>query len=352
MDWRAHTLRSLKAAAAAGLSWLLVLPLGGAADEYPYYAPLGAVIAVSTTVAGSVRESLQAVVGIALGALIAVTAMTVTEFPVAVDIVLVVLVASLLSGWRRLGSQASFAPISGVFVLILGQDDPIGMSMAYVGLVALGAAVGVALNVAFPPLALTPMADSVRRLREVLADQLDDLAEGLLSEEVLTTAEWQGRQRAIRPDTEDLQRVVGHATDSRRANWRAKRWSATAEQRYQQARALQQVAFLIEDLTALVVDQEHADRQLVALGPRLRPHAAHVLQDLAQVLRSVEGETAAEKELRENDASVVKLADEIRDERVRTQHDLFAAGTIVAGVRRAMASLTPEDLRGEVPSDW
>jgi hypothetical protein len=37
---------------------------------------------------------------------------------------------------------------------------------------------------------------------------------------------------------------------------------------------------------------------------------------------------------------------------VRTQHDLFAAGTIVAGVRRAMASLTPEDLRGEVPSDW
>jgi uncharacterized membrane protein YgaE (UPF0421/DUF939 family) len=352
MDWRAHALRSLKVAAAAGLSWLLILPLGGVADEYPYYAPLGAVIAVSTTVAGSVRESAQAVLGIGLGAAIAVGVMTTTDLPVVVDIVLVVLVATLLTAWQRLGSQASFAPISGIFVLILGQDDPWGMSMAYTGLVALGAAVGVGLNIVFPPLALSPMADSVRRLREVLADQLDDLAAGLLSEEVLTRDEWSRRQRAIRPDTEDLQRVVGHATDSRRANWRAKRWSETAEQRYQQARALQQVAFLIEDITALVVDQEHADRQLVALGPRLRPHAAHVLQDLAQALRSVEGETAAEAELRETDAAVLKLATEVRDERERTDHDLFAAGTIVAGVRRAMASLTPDELRDEVPSDW
>src|SRR5690349_3281439 len=132
MDWRAHTIRSVKAAAAAGLAWLLVLPLWGVADEYPYYAPLGAVIAVSTTVAGSVRESLQAVLGIALGAVIAVAVMTATDVPVAVDIVLVVLVASVVSGWRRLGSQRSFVPVSAIFVLILGQDDPIGMSVAYV----------------------------------------------------------------------------------------------------------------------------------------------------------------------------------------------------------------------------
>lgn len=351
MDWRAHTTRSLKAAVAAGLAWLLVLPLSGVADEYPYYAPLGAVIAVSTTVAGSVRESVQAVVGIALGALIAVSVMTATDFPVVLDIVLVVLAASVLAGWHRL-APSSFAPISGIFVLILGQGDPLGMSVAYVGLAALGALVGVGLNMLMPPLALTPMADSISRLREVLADQLDELAEGLLSEEVLTRDDWHRRQRAIRPGAEDLQRVVRHATESRRANWRARRWSETAEQRYQQARALQQVAFLIEDLTALVTEQEHADRQLVALGPRLRPHAAHALQDLARTLRSVEGDTADEDELRESDASVVKLVTEIRDERVRTNHDLFAAGTIVAGVRRTMASLTPEELRGEVPSDW
>jgi uncharacterized membrane protein YgaE (UPF0421/DUF939 family) len=352
VTWRAFSAQSLKAAVAAGLAWLIVLPLGGVADAYPYYAPLGAVIAVSSTVAGSLRSSIQAVVSIAIGAAIAVGVMLVTELPAAIDIVLVVLIGSPVTGWRVFGSQASYAPISGLFVLIIGQDDPLAMATAYTGLAALGATVGIVLNALLPPLALNPVTSSIRHLREVLADQLDDLAEGLLSEDRLTPAQWAERQREIRPNTEHLQQVVAHATESRRANWRAKRWSQTAERRYEQARALQQVAYLIEDITALVTEQEHADRELVALGPRLRPHAAHALQDLARTLRSVEAETAEEDELREADASVNKLADEIRDERHRTEHDLFTAGTIVAGVRRVMASLTPDDLRDEMPSDW
>ena len=47
MDLEQHLNLSLKAALAAALSWLAVLPLWGVADEYPYYAPLGAVIAVT-----------------------------------------------------------------------------------------------------------------------------------------------------------------------------------------------------------------------------------------------------------------------------------------------------------------
>ena len=352
MTWRAFSAQSLKAAVAAGLAWVLVLPLGGVADAYPYYAPLGAVIAVSSTVAGSLRSSLQAVVSIAIGAAIAVGVMLTTDLPAALDIVLVVLIGSLATGWQVFGAQASYAPVSGLFVLIIGQDDPLAMATAYAGLAALGAAVGITLNALLPPLALNPLTSSIRHLRETLADQLDDLAEGLLSEDRLTKEQWAERHKDIRPGTEQLQRVVAHATESRRANWRAKRWSQTAERHYEQARALQQVAYLIEDITALVTEQEHADRERVALGPRLRPHAAHALQDLARTLRSVDGETADADELRETDASVSKLADEIRDERQRTEHDMFTAGTIVAGVRRVMASLTPDEIRDEVPSDW
>ena len=44
---------ALKSAFAAGLAWLAVLPLGGVADEYPYYAPLGAVVAMGATVVTS-----------------------------------------------------------------------------------------------------------------------------------------------------------------------------------------------------------------------------------------------------------------------------------------------------------
>ena len=85
MDLRAQLLLAVKAAVAAALSWLLAMPLGGIADDYPYYAPLGAVLAVTWTVAGSVRESLQGLAAIAVGAAIAFGART-TSLPVAVDI--------------------------------------------------------------------------------------------------------------------------------------------------------------------------------------------------------------------------------------------------------------------------
>jgi uncharacterized membrane protein YgaE (UPF0421/DUF939 family) len=351
VDLKQHLVLSLKTAVAAALSWLAVQPLWGVADDYPYYAPLGAVIAVTSTVAGSVRESLQGLLAILTGAALALVA-TRIDVPVVVDIAIVVALGAAVSGWHRYGDMASWVPVAGLFVLIIGGGDPIDYAIAYLGLTSLGALIGIAVNVAFPPLALRPMTNSVTRLRGVLADQLHLLADGLARERPLTIEEWHGRQQAVRPTLEEMQRVVGHATDGRRANWRARRWSETAEQRYQEARALQQVAFLIEDITALVVDQERAERESVALGPRLRPYAARALDTLADVLASIDGETADPDLLRTADQAVVELAAAIRDERQRSSSDMFAAGTVVSGSRRALASLVPEDLRDELPSDW
>lgn len=351
MDLRQHLMLSLKTAVAAALSWLAVQPLWGVADDYPYYAPLGAVIAVTSTVAGSVRESLQGLFAILSGAALALLA-TRIDVPVVVDLAIVVAFGTAVSGWRRYGNMASWVPVAGLFVLIVGGDDAMDYVIAYLGLTSLGAVIGIAVNVAFPPLALRPMTNSVSRLRSVLAAQLDELADGLSRETPLTTEEWHERQHAIRPTIEEMQRVVGHATDSRRANWRARRWNETAEQGYQQARALQHVAFLIEDITSLVVDQERAELENVALGPTLRPYAAHALATLADVLRSVEGDTADPDRLRIADGAVVDLARAIREARQRSSSDLFAAGTVVTGSRRALASLVPDDLRDELPSDW
>jgi uncharacterized membrane protein YgaE (UPF0421/DUF939 family) len=351
VDLEQHLSLSLKAAVAAALSWLAVLPMWGVADQYPYYAPLGAVIAVTSTVAGSVRESIQGLAAILVGATLSLGVMQL-DLPVVADIMIVVAFGTAISGWRRFGSKASMIPITALFVLIIGRGDAVDYAVAYLGLTSLGAAIGIALNVAFPPLALTRMADSVSELRGVLAGQLEELAAGLSNDNPLTAEEWAKRRHAIRPTLEEMQRVVGHATDSRRANWRVKRWSEHAENRYQQARALQQVAFLIEDITALVIDQERAERESVALGPELRPYAARALGAMAQVLRSVQGDAAEMHELRSADKAVVALAEAIRTARQRSSSDLFAAGTVVTGARRALASLVPEELRGDLPSDW
>jgi uncharacterized membrane protein YgaE (UPF0421/DUF939 family) len=351
LDWRQHVNIAVKAALATALAWLAVQPMGGVADDYPYYAPLGAVIAVTSTVAGSVRESVQGLAAILTGALLALVVMQ-TDLPVVAELAVVVGVGTAVSGWRRYGAKASWVPISALFVLIIGRGDAVDYVIAYLGLTSLGAVIGIGLNIAFPPLALQPMSDSVTRLRSVLADQLDDLAEGLCQDDALSGEEWQERQLAIQPTMEQMQRIVGQATDGRRANWRARRWSDHAEQRYQQARALQQVAFLIEDITALVVDQERAERETVALGPKLRPYAARALSCLAETLRSVEAETADPDCLRAADRSVVELAEAIREARERSRSDMFAAGTVVTGTRRTLASLTPEELRDRIPSDW
>jgi uncharacterized membrane protein YgaE (UPF0421/DUF939 family) len=351
VDWRQHLNLSVKAALASALAWLAVQPMWGVADDYPYYAPLGAVIAVTSTVAGSVRESLQGLFAILTGAALALLVMQ-SELPVAVDLAVVVGLGTVVSGWQRYGAKASWVPITGLFVLIIGRGDAVDYAIAYLGLTSLGAAIGVALNIAFPPLALKMMTNSVTRLRGVLADQLDALADGLLQEQALSAEVWQQRKRDIQPTMEEMQRIVGHTTDGRRANWRARRWSDHAEQRYQQARALQQVAFLIEDITALVVDQERAELETVALGPELRPYAARALGSLAEALRSVEGDTAEPDRLRSADRAVVELAEAIRSTRQRSRSDMFAAGTVVSGTRRALASLTPEELRDQIPSDW
>ena len=348
---RRHLVMSAKAAIAATIAWLLVQQLGGVADEYPYYAPLGAVIAVTSTVAGSVRESVQSVAAILAGAALALGVQAI-GLPTLVGLALVVGIGTALTTWRGFGNQASYLPISALFVLIIGGGNAMDYAIAYLGLTGMGALVGIALNIAFPPMALTPMADSIHRLRELLADQLDQLSDGLSQESPLTLEEWHERQRLIRPTAEEMQRVVTHATEGHRANWRARRWNATAEQAYQQARALQQVTFLIEDIAAIVVDHERAELENVALGPELRPYAARALDEMAAVLRSVEQDTADPAALRTADEAVADLVARIREVRHESASDMFAAGTIVTGVRRAMASLVPPDLRSDLPSAW
>ena len=84
---------AVKVATAACGAWLLVLPFGGIADTYPYYAPLGAVVAFADTVAGSARRVASTVGAIALGAGLAVLGQAV-PVPRDLGLVAVVLVGS------------------------------------------------------------------------------------------------------------------------------------------------------------------------------------------------------------------------------------------------------------------
>jgi uncharacterized membrane protein YgaE (UPF0421/DUF939 family) len=341
--------QAAKAALAATIAWLVVLPMGGAADDYPYYAPLGAVIAVSSTVAGSVRGSVQGVVSILFGAALALVALPIVPVEV-LGLAVVVAVGTWISGWHKLGQMSGWVPISAMFILIIGRTDPMSYVIGYLGLTSLGAVIGVGVNTVFPPLPLSGSGHALSRTTETLIDQLHDLADGLRQPQPPTDEEWSDRQHVVQPVSEEMRHLVAHMSEARRANWRAKRWQDRLDRQYQRALALEQLAFLVEDITTMLVDQENSARDDVALGPELRPPTADVLDAMASALDTVEGHVADVDCLREVDKLVQRLADEIRRQRHQGGDDRFTAGSVVTAVRRAIASLVPEDAADELPT--
>ncbi|HET7325973.1 MAG TPA: aromatic acid exporter family protein [Nocardioidaceae bacterium] len=337
-----------KAAAAAAAAWAAVFQIPGS-NDYPYYAPLGAVIAVSTTVAGSIRESVQGVVAILIGAAVAL-AVDVTFGPNLVTIALVVAIGTLLAGWERLGSMASWVPISSLFVLIIGNSDPLDYVLAYGGFTTIGAAIGIGLNLAFPPLPLTPAEATMSRLRDTLASQLCELADGLRQQQPRTGDEWEERRWTIEPISAQMRTMIQKAAEARRGNRRAKRYRNMADLLYQQARALQRMTFLVEDLTVLIAENERRDRERFALGQSLREPAARVIEATADVLRSVQGATAERDELRTADAALNDMVHAVRDARQASEEDMFAAGSIVVSLRRCLSAVVPSDLETTIPS--
>ncbi len=332
---------ALRGAAAAAIAWLVGLVMPAPFSEYPYYAPLGAVVATTGTVVRSVRTAVQATGAILVGAAIARLVDLVLQ-PGAAAVAVAVGLALLASTWRLLGDMGLWSVTSALFVLILGQADPEGYVGAYGGLVALGAAIGVAVNLLVPPLPLTPSEEALDRLRDVLVDQLDTLADGLDREVPPSGDEWPERQRSIDPVIRQAKESVSQSDEARRANRRARRYQGWADAQRRRARALIAVAGVVDDLVRLSTEWERRDRDDVALGTALRPPAVHALRALAAALRDHGLHGLADAEQQALDDAVEDLRTRVREvqadssqNHADSSHDYFVAGAFVLELRRA-----------------
>ncbi|MEI4271823.1 hypothetical protein TEK04_08815 [Klenkia sp. LSe6-5] len=332
---------TVKAALAASLAWGVAQLVPGPAGEYPYYAPLGAVIATSTTLAGSAREGLQTVGAISLGAVVAL-AVDAVGYPNAVTVAVVVGLGVLLAGWHWLGTAATWVPTAALFTLIIGNADPVGYVAGYAGLTLLGACIGLAVTAVFPPLPLAPAQAELDRLRATLADQLGDLVDGLRQESLPDEGGWRARMRAIDPELGRMRDAVRLAEQARRGNRRARQYAPDVDRQYAEARALESVAFLVQDATELLREHERADAGWadVALGPGLRPATTAALAAVAEVVRTRSGEESVRPAV----DRIEELAAGIRAERARSDHDLFVAGSLLTTLRRSLRALTGREV--------
>jgi hypothetical protein len=348
---------ALRAAVAAALAWLAVLPLGGVANEYPYYAPFGAVIAVTGTVAVSARESARAVGAILLGSVVAV-AFAVSPLPQLVALAGVVALATLLAGWRAVRPVASWLPVTAVFVLELGGDSPWDFVLAYFGLTALGAIIGTLVDLAYPALPWHRADTVLSELRERLAAQLEELADALSADTLPEPDDWAQHRLPVESSVQQADASVAESAEARRGNWRARGWWRVPEEQNRRSVALQHLALLVEDLRSLLETHEHAEVGVPALGDGLREPAAEAMRSVAAALRSAADSDDEDwsEEHRERLVDAVDAAHRFEDAVRRTRqdggYDLFAAASTVTTLWRVVSTLTPAPLRDQLVPGW
>ena len=211
----ARTMRLTGAAVAAFVVALAVFP-----DTVPILAPLTALLVVEVTLKDIVTSGLQRVASVTAGVLLAVgfsSIVGLTWWSLGVLVAVSILVGQLL----RLGPHLIEVPISAMLVLAVGGAEAAATDR--IAETLLGAAVGVAVNLVFPPaVRASTAAEAVHRYASELAKLLDAAATDL--RDPITQAQatrWMEDARALSRHVPAIDKALTHAEDSRRLNPRA-----------------------------------------------------------------------------------------------------------------------------------
>ncbi|MGH1562984.1 FUSC family protein [Mumia sp. DW29H23] len=329
---------AIKAALAAALAWqignLLPSPMG----DYAYYAPMGAVLAVHPSVAGSLRGSLQLFVALLVGAAVGAT-FHLLPLPGWAGIGLLVLIAVILAGWDRLGAERSWVITAALFTYILGNLDTSDFVLGLVGQVSLGAVVGLALTLLLPPI---PARVARRRLDAVsteVAEQLEGMAVVLRGQTDDPASAWLEVAREVLPDALRLRESYSDLDDALRGNLRAGRWRELVGRRRSEADVIERVAALVENLTYMLGEVQESPRPWLRIGGDAAQTVADVLDELASVVRRLVGDEPLQARDTEPLVQGVERLSALVRETVGLGEESFPGAAVVVSLRRILGVL-------------
>lgn len=330
---------AVKAALAAGIAWQLAKLFPAAIDRYAYYAPLGAVLAMYPTLVSSARAAVQTVLGITLGATIA---LAVDHFLglSALTVALLMGAGILVGALRWLGEQRSWVPITALFVFTIAEPGSLAYAIGYVGLTLVGVVVGALVNfLVFPPLHLRQSEQALRQLQEIVCDQLDDLAEGLERNEVPDEEEWKRRTRSVSPMVSSMRQALSDLDTSERGNPRARWYRRVTEVQERQGRAYQRMALLVEDLVSLLTEVEEQGVPALPFNGETRLECAAAMRRLSELARAwVEGGDT-DAAIRAASDAMQRLERSVARDPASDGADPFVAGSIVTTLRRCLGAM-------------
>jgi uncharacterized membrane protein YgaE (UPF0421/DUF939 family) len=280
-----------KAGLAAGLAFLIAPLMPGAAAHYPYYAPLGALVAMYENVAGSMRQGLQTLVGLAAGIGLAFLLISFGATPLTVGVVMALGV--LLAGLPRLGAGRDWIPTAALLVLLVGGNNPDDFSFGYLLQMGVGVAVGIVVNMlVFPPLHFNAAALSLAELRLALARQLSDMGLAMHEEWPPEHQEWARRSDELARSARSVRAAVEKADASREANPRRRFHPRDVNLDYRNVRDLERVTFHIQDMTEVLTDVIWSEDMPFTIPLPYSEPLAEALAAVSEVLRSAEEDDA------------------------------------------------------------
>ncbi|MET1005237.1 MAG: aromatic acid exporter family protein, partial [Propionibacteriaceae bacterium] len=272
----------------------------------------------------------------------------------------------LLAKVFRLGEQSIEVPISAMLILGVANNEVAGEIRVITTLI--GALVGVAFNVIYPPAMPTrPAGRALLRVADAAAESLEDAAEALVAGPVSReqVESWLDQVRLANRRVSHATEVISSLKDSRRLNARA---LGTADVAPVLATGLDDLEHCLLAVRALFVvlqseipPDEAADDPY---GEELRAAFAVVLHDVADCLRAFGGLVVAEAEGREEETEqalaesleILRETQAILAELIMVQaadnpSSWLLRGSILAAVEQVLARLNLED-RARVFRAW
>ncbi|KUM33067.1 hypothetical protein AR539_13870 [Arthrobacter sp. EPSL27] len=311
---------ALKAGLAAGIAFAIAPYMPGSAANYPYYAPLGALVAMYEHVAGSVRQGVQALAGLAVGVGLAFV-LFILGSPSPLTVGVVMAFGVILAGIPKIGAGRDWIPTAALLVLLVGGHDPDQFSFGYLLQMGVGVSVGILVNLlVFPPLHFRAAELSIAELRLALAEQLWDMAKALKESWPPEHEDWAKRSDSLEASARSVRLAVEKADASRRANPRRRLHPRDIEQDYRDLRDLERVTFHVQDVTQVLSDVIWAKDTPFVVPDEFAAPLADAMASVGDVLRAVEEESPEKQveQIKAADAGVRELTVRVGAEEAAT----------------------------------
>lgn len=327
---RDRLLLALKTALAVGIAWIIARYMPGVTDDYPYYAPLGALISMHPTLMDSVKSSAQTVAGLATGMLLAL-AVAFTVGPNVWSLALVVGIAVLLSGTGWFGAGTEYVSVAAVFVLIIGGQDADAYSLGYLVQMAVGLTVGLVVNLLLAPGPFSATAAArVESYQRDLAVHLDGIGRALETSWPPQETQWTRDAEALETTARDVRAALAEADRSRRGNPRARGGRYDTTRAHARLETLESVAVRVRDVSDALEDVVRERPEAFPLDQDLIPAIARACSTTARAIAVIGEDSREAHRARADAAQAVRMLVVALEEGSESARSILGPGVLVA----------------------